>query len=231
MNSNRVSTELLGKDNISGTYVIVGKGGSGKSTFIRWFIQDRVENAGWKFGLVFTATKFNKGYDWMPKDKVIEGYSEQTLMKYVNNLKKVAEEAGNDSLPESWLIFDDLVGVLENGSDWWTNFVTISRHLHINLVLSVQYLTGKKAITPIMREQTTHAIMFKSKTNNTIENLYKNYGQLFDSYKEWKEYFWKHTEEKHSALLFIQSGDDIEDSYYSIKSPDPDTLPPFKMKF
>jgi hypothetical protein len=228
---NRISTELLGKDNISGTYVIVGKGGSGKSTFIKWFIADRVENAGWKFGLVFCSTKFNKMYNFLPDDKVIEGYDEDILKKYVNNLKKIAEKIGNENLPESFIIFDDLVGILENNTDWWTNFVTISRHLHINLILSVQYLTGRKAITPVMREQTTHAIMFKSKTNNTIENLYKNYGQLFDTMHEFKDFFWSMTAEKHTALLFIQSGDDKDDSYYSIKSPDPQTLPPFKMKF
>jgi hypothetical protein len=46
------------------------------------------------------------------------------------------------------------------------------------------------------------AFLFNSKGKRTIEALYENFGQLFDSFKEFKEYFLECTKPKYTAMLY-----------------------------
>src|SRR3990167_4752940 len=106
-------------------------------------------------------------------------------------------------MSESFLIFDDLAGILDSKDAWFTNLIAIHRHFKINIVISVQYLTGRNCISTIMREQTTYAIMFHSSRQNTIENLYKAFGNMFPSLKEFKDYFLANTDIlEHTAIMY-----------------------------
>lgn len=180
----------------------------------------------WTFGLVFVKTKFNNDYtSFLPDKRIFEGYKEEVLQKYVANIKTIVEQKGK--APPSFIIFDDLIGVLNNASDWFNNFIATFRHYNINIFICVQYLTGKKAISPIMREQTNFAILFQSRTRRTLENLYENYGGLFDSLEDFKQHFFNATKEKYSATLYSEAIDDREENYITIKAPE--NVP--KMKF
>lgn len=153
-------------------FVLVGKSGRGKSYFIRYLLTERVVNDGWEFGLVFCKTKFNGDYDFLPDDKVFQGYNEEILEKYVENLQAIKKKKGK--VPPNFIIFDDLVGVLNNQTDFFNNFISVHRHTNTNILIAVQYLAGRKAISPIMREQTSYAIMFQSRTKRTLEKLYES---------------------------------------------------------
>jgi NhaP-type Na+/H+ and K+/H+ antiporter len=93
------------------------------------------------------------------------------------------------------------------------------RHLSTTIIFNQQYLLGKNAISPIIRNQTTHVLCFNSKTKRTIENLYQNFGQMFDSEKQFKEYFLNITKEPHVAMLYMESEDDIKKNYLPIIAP------------
>jgi hypothetical protein len=200
-------------------FVLVGKSFKGKSYMMRYILSDWLRTGKVKFGLVFCKTTFNNDFtSFLPKDKVIEGYDEEILKKYVDNLKNIIKEKG--SVPPSFLVFDDLVGVLNNQSDWFNNFMSTFRHYNINIFIAAQYLTGKKAISTLTREQTNFAIMFNSRTRRTLENLYESYGGLFPSLEEFKTYFIDGTKQQpYVAMLYSEHIDELEDNYNFIKAP------------
>ena len=207
--------------------VAVGKSMKGKSYLVRYLLTERFLKGKLKFGIVFTKTKFNKDYAFLPDKSVKQGYNEEVLKKYISNIEKLREK--KEGIPPNYLIFDDLVGVLNNQSDWFINFVSTARHFNTSVFICVQYLTGKKAISPIMREQTTHAIMFNSRTRRTLENLYESYGGLFPSFEEFKQYFFRATKERYTAMLYVESIDEVEGNYISIQAPE--NYPKIKVSF
>jgi hypothetical protein len=147
----------------------------------------------------------------------MEGYNEDILRKYIDNLRQICEKKG--SIEPNFLVFDDLSGVLNNSTDWMTNFFSTFRHTNTNVMICNQYLTGRNAISPLMREQTNYCIMFQSRTRRTLENLYESYGGLFDTLKEFKEFFLNATIEKYSAMLYSERIDFLEDNYQTIMAP------------
>jgi hypothetical protein len=197
--------------------IMVGKSKKGKSYLTRYLLTDRLATGKLKWGLVFTKTKFNGDFKFLPDKRVIQGYREDTLMKYVENLKSIKEKEG--TIEPNFIVFDDLVGVLANGTNWFVNWISIFRHTNTHIYICVQYLTGKNAISPIMREQTDFAIMFKSRTANTLKNLYENFGGLFPTRKEFEAHFAQATHERYSAMLYIEDIDDVEDNYMTVMAP------------
>jgi hypothetical protein len=204
-------------------FVFVGKSERGKTHFIRWLLMDQIQREvnPLKFGIVFVRTKFKHSYKFVPDEKIIQGYEEEILQQYVHNLEAMYEEQG--FLEPSFLIFDDLVGILANSSPWFNNFIATYRHLNIHIFIAVQYLTGRHAVSPIMREQTTYAIMFNSKTHKTIENLYEAYGQLFEKKREFKDYLFANTEPSkvgpYVCLVYIEKEDRLEHNYIPMRAP------------
>ena len=125
-------------------------------------------------------------------------------------------------------IFDDQQGLLNRNDPTLLNFIAIHRHLNCSIFFNFQYLYGSM---PTLRECTTVALMFNSKGKRTIEGLFENFGQLFDNFEEFKEYFLKLTSEEYVAMLFMQDIDDIEENYMYFKSPDMTKYKKIKLDF
>lgn len=210
-------------------FVFVGKSLKGKSHFIKWLLYDRFTNANWQFGLTFCVTKFNGDYKFLPDNRVIEGYNEGVLQKYIQNLQKKIRNEGKESVPPNFVLFDDLTGVLDNNTDWFVNLIATHRHTNTNLIFATQYLTGKKAISPIIREQTSFAIMFRSMTARTKTTLYENFGQLFPNQAAFEETLERITSQPYHALLYMESQDKLEENYLDVIAPE--VLPTFSLKF
>jgi len=174
-----------------------------------------------QFGLVFVKTKYKHSYKFMPDEAIIQGFDLEVLQQYVENLEEMYEKEGK--LPPSFIVFDDLVGILNSGNTWFINFISTYRHLNINIFIAVQYLTGLRAVSPIMREQTSFAIMFNSKTTRTITNLYENFGQLFENKKQFQQYFFDHTEPHkvgpHVCIVYNEREDRLEQNYIPMRAP------------
>ena len=65
--------------------VCVGKPKRGKSYAVRWMIlKNTVDKNRFKFGIVFTKTKFNKSFDYLPDQYVFEDYDPAVLEKCCN---------------------------------------------------------------------------------------------------------------------------------------------------
>ena len=68
------------------------------------------------------------------------------------------------------------------------------------------------------------AFLFNSKGKRTLEALFENFGQLFEDFKSFKAYFQQLTSEKHTAMLFIQDIDNIDENYLQFKAPSPQEM-------
>ena len=73
-------------DGLAQMFVMIGKSGRGKSCFTRYLLTDRLSRSKWKFGLVFGDFSF------LPDKRVIEGYNEDVLRKYIDNLRQICEK-------------------------------------------------------------------------------------------------------------------------------------------
>jgi hypothetical protein len=205
-------------------FLMVGKPKSGKSNAIKYLIlKNSLDNhkgsAKFEFGLCMSGTSYNKHYDFLPKKYVINGYNEEVLQNYVANLEQKIEKEGI-KLPPNFLILDDLIGLMTNNNNFLVNLFSLHRHLNMTIFLAVQYL--KVGASTTLREITTHAILFNSKSFNTINGLFEAYGQLFDNVKDFKQLFLRITKEKHTGMLYISSIEDIENNYLIFKSPNVD---------
>jgi hypothetical protein len=216
---NKLIDQLFnGKAGIGQLFVLVGKSGKGKSYFVRYLLTDRLSRGIWKFGLVFTRTKFNDDYSFLPDKRVLEGYDENILRKYINNLRSIRKEKGK--IEPNFIVFDDLQGILNNSTNYFNNFLSTFRHTNTNILVCNQYLAGKNAVSTLAREQTNYAILFQSRTRRTLENLYESYGGLFPTLDAFKQYFLKATKEPYSAMLYSEDVDTLEENYITIMAPE-----------
>lgn len=199
--------------------VCVGKPKRGKSYSVRWMILKNTvdksvkEKNRFKFGIVFTKTKFNKNFDYIAnQDYVYENYDPEILQQYLDGIEQ------QQKIEPSFVIFDDIQGVLNANDPVLTSLIACHRHYKISIFFCFQYIYGRGS-TPVLRECTTYAILFNSKGDRTLRALYENFGQLFDTFNEFKEYFLDLTSKPYTAMLYIQDIDNKEDNYLSFKAP------------
>ena len=197
--------------------VFLGKPKKGKSWALRHTVlKNTIDNKIFKYGIVFTRTKFNGDYDWLPDEYVYEDYEPMILQQYLDGLKNL----NPDDLQPSFIIFDDIQGVLSSHDPVLTSLNACHRHFKISIFYCFQYIYGRGS-TPVLRECTTLAFLFNSKGKRTLEALYENFGQLFDSFNEFKEYYLQCTKPKYTAMLYIQDVDNKDENYLQYKSPSP----------
>jgi hypothetical protein len=201
--------------------LLVGKPKRGKTNSIRFIIQkhslDKFKgSAKFQMGIVFTRTKFNQDYSFLPDETVFNGYDEDILRKYLETLENHISE-GNEA-PANFVIFDDLIGLLSKNDPFLTNFLGTHRHTNTTIFLATQHL--KTGASTTLREVCTHAIIFNSKTWNTITSLYENFGTLFPKLEQFKHTMQDITKEQYTAMLYLSDEDNIANNYLQFKCPD-----------
>ena len=193
--------------------VSVGKPKKGKSNAVKWFIlKNSVDNQIFKYGIVFSKTaKMNNDYNYIPKQWIYEQFDPIILQQFIDGISKL------DKKEPCFIVFDDQQGLLNRNDPTLLNCIAIHRHLKCSLFFNFQYLYGSM---PTLRECTTIALMFNSKGKRTIEGLFENFGQLFDNYNDFKNYFLSLTKEPYVAMMYLQDIDEINDNYLHFKAPD-----------
>ena len=197
--------------------VYVGRPRLGKTNSVKFHILRNTINGDpkFKFGIVFTRTKFNEGYDFIPSQYVFTEYKPSILKKYMEGLEKIKNNG--EEIPPNFVIFDDQQGLLNRNDPLLTNFVSSHRHYNSSIFFCFQYLYGA---SPLLRECATYSICFRSAGNRTLQGLYENFGQLFDNFEEFKQHFFKVTKKKYRAMLYIQDINNVKKNYLQFKAPD-----------
>lgn len=196
--------------------VNIGSPRMGKSNLTRYLLLKNILNKKiFHFGIVFTRTKFNEDYKYIPDQYVYTEYKPELLEKYMNGLEKLKKKTGY--IPPNFVIMDDQQGLLNKNDSVLTNFVSSHRHFNSSCFFNFQYLFGA---SPLLRECTTYAFMFNSKGHRTINGLYENFGMLFDNVKEFKEYFLTNTKKKYTAIRYEQKQNKKHKNYCRYRAPD-----------
>ena len=201
--------------------LLVGKPKRCKTNCVRFLIQkhslDKFKGCGkFQMGIVFVRSKFSHDYDFLPDEAVINGYDEDILRRYLEAIENYTAENGKP-VP-NFVVFDDLIGLLSKNDPFLTNFLGLHRKYGTTIFLATQHL--KTGASTTLREVTTHAIVFNSKTWNTITSLYENFGSLFEKLIQFKETLQNVTKEPFTAMLYLADEDNIEKNYLEFKCPD-----------
>ena len=206
----------------------IGKSKSGKSYNTAYLIQYfSMHKPYFKAGLVMLGSKgLNDDYKWMPKDYVIDGYSEDVLRGWLDHLKSIREKT-NKPPPPTFLILDDLLNAITN-NDYFSNFLSQYRHYNITIFINNQTLANRTTGS-LFREQTVYLFAWGTKAKNTLEHLYKWFGQLFDSFDEFKNHFLETTKEKHTCMFYDATQNDVHKNYLRWKSPE--NFKPVSLRF
>lgn len=209
--------------------VCIGKSKRGKSYLTRYLIQYfTLHTPIFKQGLVFCGTRgLNNDWDMFPDKCIINGYDENILMAWLENIKKVY--ASGKKLPPSFIIFDDLLGKLGK-TKFFDNFLSTYRHYNITIFLNNQFLR-QSASSTLLREQANYLFAFRTVAESTIAGLFEWFGGLFKNQEEFKKHFLSITEPKFQAMLFLEAEEDITKNYYGFRAPPPDKFPQAKLNF
>ena len=198
--------------------LLIGKPKRGKSNAVKYFLMRNLLNGVFKFGLVFTKTKYSGEYKYLPDKYIYSGFDQSVLEDYLNGMEALLEKG--KKVPINFVVFDDLLGLLSKTNPTLLNFFACHRHTNTVIFLCAQHL--KTAASTTLRKICTDAIMFNSKNKNTLEALFECFGQLFENFDEFKNYFFKLTSEPYTACYYKQDIDDINENYVKFQAPNLD---------
>jgi len=201
--------------------IIAGKPESGKSYLIKYLMMlNNPQYSGdpFQYGIVFTKTKFNGGYDYLPQKFVHSIYREEVL----RNLLRIQSET--QAQYRCFVIFDDCLEAFN--SNLFTDLSTQYRHYNISLIVSTQYIYK---VPPTFRECASAAAIFRQTTERSIRALYDSFGQWFKDYGDFCEYLLENTGEHKFIMFDAKSAGDKSSAYKIMKSPS--NLPNFEYIF
>ena len=177
-----------------------------------------------KYGIVFTGSKYNGDFDFLPSKYVHSKYDENVLKKFYNIQVKQKLEKGKAS--PAFIIFDDMLGSLNFNTGFIAELVPKFRHPNFTIIFTSQYL---KKIPPLIRQCTTFFVTFKTIGKTTIDAIQENYMQE-KSKKEvvnFIEQSLPHIDERKFILVEVMQD---EEQKYTIDRA-PAKYKPFKIKY
>lgn len=196
--------------------IAIGSGGSGKTTFIRWFARNKIEEIGFEWVKVICATKYDEEYDWIDPDHVISGNPDKQLEELV---KFIESEKGKK---KGLLVFDDITALIDWKLPIYTKIATEYRHLNISVLIGIHYANK---CPPVLREASSHVIIFQQQAKRSIEAIYESWGQVFETYNVFKQWLAKNTKKYQFVLYTKVLKDDMPVAQYQpgrVEYPVPD---------
>jgi len=162
---------------LNSTITVYGKRGTGKSFFVRWFMDSYKDYFPW--GWVFTKTKHNDQYQIMMPDKyIIKDFSCDILEKIMKRqlAARAHYEKQDDSEepfnPLAYVIWDDYMGDDIKFNAKLYEYYCLGRHYGTMNFYCAQH----RAITPpVIRQNTDLAILFNSDAHQHLEGLAEDF--------------------------------------------------------
>ena len=221
--------ELFDKLKNPAVYIMIGKSKQGKSFMCRSIIKRQAQAGQFKCGLVFTSTKFNGGYNWLPSNMVITDYDENILKRYLNKMKHYRETHGNEPLP-NFIIFDDCANSVNWNDPLLSIFINTPRHFGTSVFIMVQYCKG--LILPNVREQADYVFIWNQRTAGSIQATYENFGTGFAHLDQFKQTLNQITKENFRCLFVNNDATDFNERYCAYIAPkeEPDIVLNFGSK-
>jgi hypothetical protein len=143
-------------------------------------------------------------------------------------MKKQAKLIEKGIIKEAFVIFDDcLDDPGEFKSAALKKLSTQCRHYHITLIMSTQY---PNCLPSRLRANCMSVFIFYSDNKNTLESLYNSYGQVFETYNDFKSFVLSKTGD-YKFIYFnkMKTSEGGINDYKVMRCPP--TIPRFHIKF
>lgn len=194
-------------------YTLCGTPKGGKSHLLEHILKTLLCNGALKFGIVFTGTKFNNGYNWLPDERVYGEFDLDVLERWLAFLVKV-KKAGKEV--NSFIVFDDCISSLPLTNKRWRQFLIAYRHYGLTLFFTTQ---ATNLSDTLLRAQTEHAFIFAQHNKRQFEASYDWVGGLFETIKEWRAFLNKHTGNYNAVWWRREAPAEKSKKYWSFKAP------------
>lgn len=179
--------------------LLVGTTKTGKSHLLKCIIGTHADF--FNYGVVFSPTSFNGGFDYINDDYVYREYDESIIRKILDNQIKATEMARDNpklKVPECFIIIDDGIGLIEthNTKNIFNVLYATGRHYHISTFLCTQ---AASYLNPAIRNNSMYVFITKIKPHS-----YKMMYQLctdFRSEDEMAEYLEKNCVDHRVVML------------------------------
>lgn len=202
MSEDASKARIVGFESEPQIYLFVGAPKSGKSYCIRELMWTLAERKFFGFGKVFSQTsEFNEDYDYIPKEHVCE-WDEEKAKKYVDSLKAFARKHGNKKIPQNFIIFDDLLGIIDPYSPFLLHLLAIHRHLKISIFFTSQYLN--RNVSTMLRSVCNKAWMWKPEDMNSLTGLYEAFASMHYKDKEFVKFMHVAGQVPYRSLVFAR---------------------------
>lgn len=215
----KTSIEHLGLENRNFNMIIAGKSNSGKSHFIRYLMRELSLLRPFDYGIVFTNTAFDGGFEYINNNSFIHEEFDEDIL---NNLIKIQKENKKRGVTKyAFVILDDCISGDEMKSKIIRKLFVSGRHYNISCILSTQYVY---MIPPVTRSNANVSLFFDvGDDRRALESVYNSFGARFKSYSEFKEYYYNNIKD-HKFILYHN-----ENGYITFRCPE--NIPPFELKY
>jgi hypothetical protein len=198
------------------TYLLIGPSFAGKSFLLTSLLKYFLLHGYLESGIVFSPTLHNGQYNFIPEAQRFPRYIKEVLLAFVDGLREHIKNTGN--MPRVFVVFDDLLGMMDERKPYMQNFLATYRQYGITLFITTQYIN---AITPMVKTQATIACMFRVTGKKDMVKLYEQFGSAFDDWKQFEKFMEKYFREKYRCVIWWKDSDpEIDKRYSTFKAPE-----------
>lgn len=151
------------KMDLPASSLLVGTTKTGKSYLLKCIMGLHANF--FNYGVVFSPTSFNGGFDYINDMYVYEEYDENIIRNIFEKQKKACEMAKENpklKVPECFIIIDDGIGLIEthNTKNMFNILYATGRHYHISTFLCTQ---APSYLNPAIRNNSMYVFITKIK--------------------------------------------------------------------
>jgi len=198
------------------TTSIYGKRRSGKSVFVKWYLQFFKHEIPWYW--VFTLTQLNSFYAGFIPDKfVIPDFNAAAMdmvMERQTRARKLAER-NPDFNPRACVIWDDYNGADVTYNRALANYYYTGRHYFTMNIFCAQHIT---LTPPAIRSNTDLAVLFNTDYADSIEHYNRDWAGKLDKHQFATLFAMATCQKNHFLAIDNDPTIPIEDKFYTGKA-------------
>lgn len=161
------------------TVTVYGKRKSGKTVFVKWFMQAYKHLIPWAW--IFTRTKFNASYEsWLPNRYIITTFDSGVLRDIMHRQEvaivlRLSEDPKLN--PRAWVAWDDYNGKDVRYNEVLEDYYYTGRHYWTLNTFCAQHIT---LTPPAIRANTDLVVLFNTDYADSLEHYWKDFAGKMD---------------------------------------------------
>jgi hypothetical protein len=203
---------------MSHIFLIAGKPESGKTFLLRFLLSQLFNKHALAFGIMFSPMEryATDKLGILPDNCIIEGLTTNKILWYHNELKQ-KKKRNNDYIPPNFILFDDVLGIIDMTSKKILNFFSTFRHTNTYIFFLAQFTS--KGLGRYLPSYTGHMFSFGYDDQGALESIYNSFGQEFTR-GEFNEFMNVNTKERYTCVAMIARHPKYGKVWFRFKAPD-----------